>query len=344
MEKEENTTLQKIKTALSDLYIKGDKERRSRGDDLGIFFYITCWFFIILLFTFSEDTYLISMNLFYLAFDFLSILFIALYLFEKKSDKRELIYIVIIISLIVVASLLFLVRSIYPTYFQAYELLYMIFFYGIIILAFLIIIALIYNIVNKDYLEFEKEKETLFRFYKFTDFIYMFLFIISLFLIYSLINYLIAPLMQNAFLSGDFANELFSLLRVPTTEELVFRGMGIFIIVFILSGVFNSNRNGKNYERNETIIWWMAIILTSIMFGLYHFPKFYNPATFPYFYLNLSGHQIKIHIFFPIFFLTLLGIMLGVARMRYGIFASIMLHIINNYYATAIIYFILTIG
>ena len=75
------------------------------------------------------------------------------------------------------------------------------------------------------------------------------------------------------------------------------------------------------------------------MFGLYHLPKFYDAETFPYFYLNIQG--TKIHIAYPILYLSMLGVVLGICKYKYGLVSAMLLHFINNLVADAIIYSLL---
>lgn len=244
-----------------------DKEVREKGDDLGVFIYITTWFFVILAFVISQDTKIIGVNSFYLFFDVICIIYMILYFMTKRmQEKKELFE--------------------FP---DGYSLIFMIF----------------YTII--------------------------------LYCIISIINVTVSPLIQTIYFEGDILKEIFMLIRVVPVEELVFRGMGFFIVIFILSKIFNTEDNPKR----ETIIWYFTIVLIGIMFGLYHFPKFYKAETFPYFLLNAQGTIIEVHIAYPILYLSLLGFVLGLCRKKYGLVSAMLLHLINNLVANAIIYAIL---
>jgi len=244
-----------------------DKEIREKGDDLGIFIYITTWFFVILAFVISQDIEIISINNFYLFFDVICIIFIILYFIDKRM----------------------------------------------------------------------KDKKELFEFPDGYSFISMIFYTIILFSIALIINVTISPLIQTIYFKGDIVKEIFVLIRVVPVEEIVFRGMGFFIVIYILSKIFNTEKNPKR----EKIIWIFTIILIGIMFGLYHFPKFYNAETFPYFNLNIQGTITKVPIIYPILYLSMLGVVLGICRSKYGLVSAMLLHFINNIVADAIIYLML---
>lgn len=244
-----------------------EKEIREQGDDLGVFIYITTWFFVVLAFVISQDTEIMNVNSFYLFFDVICIIYIVLYFFKKKI----------------------------------------------------------------------KGKKELFEFPNAFSFVSMFFYTIILFCIALIINNTISPLMQTVYFEGNILRETFMLIRVIPVEELVFRGMGFFIVSYLLNSVFNKKENTKR----ERIIWYVTILLVGTMFGLYHFPKFYDVETFPYFYLNTQGILMKIHIACPILYLSLLGFVLGVCRYKYGLVSAMFLHFINNMISDAIVYALL---
>ena len=205
----------------------------------------------------------------------------------------------------------------------------------------LIIFILLYFIEDK----MSNDKITL-EFPDFKGFFYTFIFVFVVFLIYVGINRIVEPFMYGSSRSIDFesrmsifsSTDIFRLIRVVPSEEVVFRGFGMLIVCYILMNTFNRDKKSENYERNEQIIWYIAIFTTGILFGLAHLPKFLQNGSFPYFTFYIAGQPVLIHIFFPIFLLSIFGVILGLTQYKFGLFGAILLHLANNYYADAIIY------
>jgi hypothetical protein len=111
------------------------------------------------------------------------------------------------------------------------------------------------------------------------------------------------------------------LVRVIPTEELAFRGLGFFLLLYLLTEIFNP----KVSKKRQVLIWYITIVLIGLIFGLFHLPKFMvNPPPYP--------------ISVPIIYLCVLGILFGICRYKYGLFSAIILHFANNIFADAIIY------
>lgn len=285
------TINEKVKSFVSELW-KSDRDRRLRGDDLGIYLYIAGWFFIGLLFTFSNNKSIQNSNTFYLFFDVVGIFYIIFHYVRKFLENRK------------------------------------------------------------------KEKDLkIFDFPHINDLGYMIAFVIIIFgILFLFETYLLPPL--NQLLIGSFESTAFNYVRVIGTEEITFRGIGYFLIYYSISTLINHSNDSKKtpekykmdlstpsnelfsirsysrWKKNEIIINYITILITGIIFGLYHFPKFFVESTFPYFYLN----SFKFHIAIPVIYLTILGLALGLVKYKYGLSASIFLHFLNNFFATAIIY------
>lgn len=141
---------------------------------------------------------------------------------------------------------------------------------------------------------------------------------------------------------------IFQVVHIIPTEELVFRG-AFFIIIYIgLAYLLRHQKDSKErielmmlsgkkkmrlsqWDKKEIFIWYVCILVSGIVFGLYHFPKFYDENTFPYL---ING----IHIAVPMLYLSFLGILLGICRYKYGLVASLLLHVINNFFTSALIF------
>ena len=140
-----------------------------------------------------------------------------------------------------------------------------------------------------------------------------------------LVIYIIAflfPLNQGQ-MHGLFTPEgrdliVFEICASIPAEELVFRGLAMVIfiniikeIIFDVKQIPESHRENPEYHRIEEWASFVAILITSILFGLYHVPRYGM-------------------LFWTIFYLTILGIVLGVASYKHSIFASFLLHVANN--------------
>ncbi|MFX1453775.1 MAG: CPBP family intramembrane glutamic endopeptidase [Promethearchaeota archaeon] len=195
----------------------------------------------------------------------------------------------------------------------------------------------------------KKLREEKVKFIEFPDFessFYMLIFVFVIFLIYVGINRIIEPFMYDSSEPLNFTSrmtlfntmDIFQLVRVVPFEEIVFRGFGMFAIGYFLTDTFNKDKTSENFERNEKAIWYFAIIVTGILFGLCHIPKYLENEHFPYFIFYIGGQPRLVHIFFPIFILSIFGLLLGLCQYKFGLTAAIILHTANNYFADAVIY------
>jgi hypothetical protein len=196
-----------------------------------------------------------------------------------------------------------------------------------------VLLFIIIYFAGKKIKKTKKEELKVFEFPTILDFLYMIVFSICMLGVVMLLNRF---LLFNLF-SGGLNNfmdllilELFTHLRVIATEELVFRGLGIFLITYPLTYYLNKDEDNTK----EFIIWMVAIVIIGILFGLFHFPRYYNEVTYPYFYY--FGE--KIHIAYPIVYLIILGVAMGFARYKYGLTSAILIHFINNFFAQGIIF------
>ena len=191
-----------------------------------------------------------------------------------------------------------------------------------------------------------EQGERFFVFPNIKDSVMTVIFVLILFAIVVLISSLLEPFFLKLVIHEDIFISFFDILRVVPVEEMAFRGMGFFITIYLLTYMFNPEGNKlimkkKNKTKFEVVdkrIWIFTIIVIGILFGMYHFFKFYNPYTFPYVYLNIYGTITKTHIFYPLFYISFLGIALGICRMKYGLTGSMFMHLINNLVSSAILY------
>lgn len=142
---------------------------------------------------------------------------------------------------------------------------------------------------------------------------------------------------------------LFQFMRIVPAEEMAFRGLGMFLCLFMLNHLFNKeayrditvskgDKKTTKYERREKWSWLLSIILIGIMFGMFHFFRFYDPDHFPFFFVMIGSDIYKIHIIYPLLTLCILGILLGVAQYKYGLAGAMFLHFVNNLFADAILF------
>lgn len=236
--------------------LRSDEERTHHGDDLGIFIYLSSWFFIILLSSFSTDQAILNLNSFYILFDVIALLYIIVFIGRKFLHREEK---------------------------------------GI-----------------QDLFTFPNWLELL----KGLSFIFM---MYAILLIYSI--------SQNVFLGNGntIVTSIFSIFRVVPTEELVFRGLGMFLISYILTGIFNEKKAG----RKEWIA-YLSVLITGIMFGIYHLPKYFMSEIFPYTIISMGEEDFMIHVAYPITYLCVLGVLLGLCKMKHGLYSAILLHALNN--------------
>jgi len=176
----------------------------------------------------------------------------------------------------------------------------------------------------------------------------IFVFVIIIYLAYRVVLFFISPLLYNLSIN-NLIGDIFGYIRIVPAEEIVFRGLFVFLSIEGLSMFFNKEEN-KNiiiskkrktftkYDQVQKRIWLFTIIFVGTLFGLYHFFKFYDPSNFPYFFIQLGYSVYRVHILFPLVSLCILGIGLNYTQYKYGLAGSILLHFINNLFASAIIY------
>jgi membrane protease YdiL (CAAX protease family) len=119
---------------------------------------------------------------------------------------------------------------------------------------------------------------------------------------------------------------IFEYFRIIPTEELAFRGLGIeiFLLLDERSGSKERTMKGASLKDliNEHKVFYIGAIASSILFGSLHYRAY--------------PHQT-----IPLIYLTLLGFCLAFLRFKYGLFACLMLHAVNNLYASAVLAIIL---
>jgi hypothetical protein len=220
-------------------------------------------------------------------------------------------------------------------------------FYDIVAISFII-----FFFFNEKHLINKGEVERGVRFLTFPtikDIIMMIIFVLIVFSLVVLINCLIEPFFLRLILHEDILVSIFEIMRIVPVEEIAFRGMGFFITIMTLSYMFNpegnklimKKKNKTKYEIVEKRIWFFTIFFIGIIFGLFHFFKFYSPETFPYITLNIYGEITRVHIIYPLFYLCSLGIVLGICRLKYGLAGAMLCHFINNIMADAVLYAII---
>jgi len=139
---------------------------------------------------------------------------------------------------------------------------------------------------------------------------------------------------------------LFSVIQIPkasiltyqfvTTiplEEMIFRGLYMNLIVLLLTKVFRLNIEEKNAKTKYYLAWIITTIFTGILFGLFHLPK-YTTSFYPNYLLGADAlFYYVLPIFVPILYLSLLGIILGYIRFKYGLAFALLIHVLNNFIA-----------
>lgn len=122
------------------------------------------------------------------------------------------------------------------------------------------------------------------------------------------------------FISGSLSESqefiLFQIFASIPAEELVFRGLAIMIFFRISHDIICkiAGFTEKEQETNETAIkvaYFIAIFVSSIIFGLYHRYRY--------------GDDL-----YKIVYLTILGAILGLATYKRGLFTAFLIHAFNN--------------
>ncbi|MFX1237052.1 MAG: CPBP family intramembrane glutamic endopeptidase, partial [Promethearchaeota archaeon] len=132
----------------------------------------------------------------------------------------------------------------------------------------------------------------------------------------TLINFLFNGVITPYFGEIDFINNysigsylVLQVTRMVIIEELVFRGLIIAATVIGFTKLLNLTKMSKENSNKIAII--MAVLFSSILFGFLH--KFhYNDSTI------------------PLITLSILGILCAILTIKFGIWAAIILHMINN--------------
>jgi len=263
------------------------------------------------------------------------------YLFSTDEEKRNRgnhLGIFIYISLYLFALLPFNFSN------HPYISLVMNFYIFFDILAILYIILFFYK--ERKTREFELKQ--LFKFPSALELFFMALFVGICYGCFKLIYIFTLPFLANIF-TEDLWIEIFFLIRVVPVEEIVFRGLGLFLLIETLNITFNkerykeviiikSKKTTTKFDRINKIIWYISIIIIGIVFGFYHFFRFYNEYTFPYYEIISNGELIRLHISVPIMYISILGLLLGICQMKFGLTGAMGLHFINNFFANAIIF------
>jgi len=120
--------------------------------------------------------------------------------------------------------------------------------------------------------------------------------------------------------SLDFQYLLYGYLRIVPTEELAFRGLGIelFLLLEPVQLVTTSFHNSAIEQIKQNKYFITGAISSSFLFGLLHFRA----------YPDVIG---------PLIYLIILGFMLAFLRFKYGLFAAMMLHALNNLFASGLL-------
>lgn len=131
---------------------------------------------------------------------------------------------------------------------------------------------------------------------------------------------------------------IFQIFRTIPNEEMVFRGFAFSLFISLLFAIFGMKKsaiNDKNFVFKYIVIWVVAIIFLGILFGVYHIPSYYSESYYPFFVMYEEGGTIFLqHIIVPVMYLSILGIIMGVIYMRYGLVPALFIHIINNLWAS----------
>jgi membrane protease YdiL (CAAX protease family) len=137
------------------------------------------------------------------------------------------------------------------------------------------------------------------------------------FLLMYLVSYFL-PLGTGIFSSAGRDLLLFQIFGSIPAEELVFRGMGMLIftsifreIIFDIKNVPELDRDQLKYQNVEKGSQYIAIIITSTLFGIFHVWRY--------------GYNLWV-----IVYLTILGFILGFAYYKHSLFAAFLLHVANN--------------
>ena len=111
---------------------------------------------------------------------------------------------------------------------------------------------------------------------------------------------------------GSIDLDVFILLQVSRTiltEELVFRGLALTVFLIMFNKIFK-------LDMKISII--ASIAISSLIFGGLHYFKFAQ--------MELG----QVEIVTSVIFLSVLGILCGILKVKFGLWAAMLLHIINN--------------
>jgi membrane protease YdiL (CAAX protease family) len=150
-------------------------------------------------------------------------------------------------------------------------------------------------------------------------------------------EWIIYPLIPIVPASGTNDLILYQLTRSIPLEEYFFRGLIMLSIVTLLNFFFlKKGENELSHKRKEAIIWWVAIIISAIMFGFYHLPKYLAYESYPFIPIVNSEDAIIGYMWvgFSIIYLVLLGLVLGYTRYRFGLLYALLIHMANNILAS----------
>jgi membrane protease YdiL (CAAX protease family) len=133
--------------------------------------------------------------------------------------------------------------------------------------------------------------------------------------------YLAFPAQMYAGNVADVQYLLFGYLRIVPIEEVAFRGLGIEIFLLFEPRDKAFMKKGKKTASeliNENKYFIAGMIASSILFGTLHFRAYPGQVA-------------------PLIYLIILGFMLAFLRFKYGLFASMFLHALNNAFASGMI-------
>jgi hypothetical protein len=148
-------------------------------------------------------------------------------------------------------------------------------------------------------------------------------------IVFLLISFLIPTLeaSENALLTEDGQQYVLfmAFVSIPT-EEFIFRGLLLDLslivvreLIYDLKKIDRQDRNITNKINHniENLSWSIAIILSSVAFGLFHLDRY--------------GYNI-----YTILYLIILAIIMGISRKIGGLTTSYVIHLINNIIAVGL--------
>lgn len=147
----------------------------------------------------------------------------------------------------------------------------------------------------------------------------------------------IFPIIPYASPSNDIT---FQIVRTIPAEEMVFRGALVSLFYLFVTKLALKDESDPKVFRVKYYIAWISIaIITGIIFGVYHIPS-KTTEYYPYILTIMNGIYYLTPFWVPIVYLSLLGILLGFIKARWGLTHAIIVHILNNFIALAMIGFI----